>query len=90
MAPPDPMEPGTVQAGASDSDRSLGFEDEDLGSCPGWLAATVATYCPSSLSYKLVKNMIEIKMNTRTHFDVHKRWTKRDDYRVGHLVVQLG
>ena len=27
--------------------HSLGFEDEDLGSSPGWLAATVATYCPS-------------------------------------------
>ena len=25
----------------------LGFEDEDLGSSPGWWAATVATYCPS-------------------------------------------
>ena len=34
-----------VQSGASD--RSLGFEDEDLGSSPGWRAATVATYCPS-------------------------------------------
>ena len=29
------------------SDRSLGFEDEDLGSSPGWWPATVATYCPS-------------------------------------------
>ena len=29
------------------SDRSLGFEDEDLGSSPGWWASTVATYCPS-------------------------------------------
>ena len=27
--------------------HSLGFEDEDLGSSPGWWAATVATYCPS-------------------------------------------
>ena len=35
----------TVQSGASD--RSLGFEDEDLGSSPGWWAAAVATYCPS-------------------------------------------
>ena len=25
------------------SDRSLGFEDEDLGSSPGWWPATVAT-----------------------------------------------
>ena len=25
----------------------LGFEDEKLGSSPGWRAATVATYCPS-------------------------------------------
>ena len=29
------------------SHHSLGFEDEDLGSSPGWWAATVATYCPS-------------------------------------------
>ena len=28
------------------SRHSLGFEDEDLGSSPGWWAATVATYCP--------------------------------------------
>ena len=34
-----------VQCGASG--HSLGFEDEDLGSSPGWLAATVATYCPN-------------------------------------------
>ena len=27
--------------------HSLGFKDEDLGSLPGWWAATVATYCPS-------------------------------------------
>ena len=33
------------QAGASD--HSLGFEDENFGSSPGWWAATVATYCPS-------------------------------------------
>ena len=29
------------------SRHSLGFEDEYLGSSPGWWAATVATYCPS-------------------------------------------
>ena len=29
------------------SRHSLDFEDEDLGSSPGWWAATVATYCPS-------------------------------------------
>ena len=29
------------------SRHSLGFEDDDLGSSPGWWAATVATYCPS-------------------------------------------
>ena len=34
-----------IQSGASD--RSLGFEDEDLRSPLGWWAATVATYCPS-------------------------------------------
>ena len=35
-----------LQSGAAD--RSLiGFEDEDLGSSPGWWASTVATYCPS-------------------------------------------
>ena len=34
-----------LQSGAAD--RSLGFEDEDLRSSPGWWAATVATYCPS-------------------------------------------
>ena len=34
-----------LQSGASD--RSLGFEDEDLGSSLGWWATTVATYCPS-------------------------------------------
>ena len=26
---------------------SLGFEDEDLGTSPGWWATSVATYCPS-------------------------------------------
>ena len=26
---------------------SLGFEDDDLGSSPGWWVASVATYCPS-------------------------------------------
>ena len=31
----------------SASGHSLGFEDEDLGSSPGWWAATVAIYCPS-------------------------------------------
>ena len=34
-----------VQSGASD--RSLGFEDGDFRSSPGWWGATVATYCPS-------------------------------------------
>ena len=34
-----------IQSGASG--HSLGFEDEDLGSSPGWRAATVATYCPN-------------------------------------------
>ena len=29
------------------ANHSLGFEDEDLGSSPGWWAPTVATYCPS-------------------------------------------
>ena len=29
------------------STLSHGFEDENLGSSPGWWAATVATYCPS-------------------------------------------
>ena len=29
------------------TERGGGFEDEDLGSSPGWWAATVATYCPS-------------------------------------------
>ena len=38
---------GKLQSGASD--HSLGFEDEDLGSSPGWWAATVATYSPSRL-----------------------------------------
>ena len=38
--------PDIVQSGPWASDRSLGFEDEDLGSSPGWWAATVATYCP--------------------------------------------
>ena len=31
------------------SNRSLGFEDEDLGSSPCWWAATLATYCPSKV-----------------------------------------
>ena len=31
------------------SRHSLGFEEENLGSSPGWWAATVATYCPSRL-----------------------------------------
>ena len=34
-----------LQSGAAH--RSWGFEGEDLGSSPGWWAATVATYCPS-------------------------------------------
>ena len=34
-----------IQSGAAY--HSLGFEDENLGSSPGWWAATVATYCPS-------------------------------------------
>ena len=34
-----------LQSGAAR--HSLGFEDEDLESSPGWWAATVATYCPS-------------------------------------------
>ena len=38
---------GTVQSGAAG--HSLGFEDEDLESSPGWWAATVATYSPSRL-----------------------------------------
>ena len=32
-----------LQSGTSD--HSLGFKDEDLGSSPGWWAATIATYC---------------------------------------------
>ena len=36
-----------IQSGASD--RSLGFEDENLASFPGRWAAIVATYCPSRL-----------------------------------------
>ena len=35
-----------VQSGAAY--RSWGFEGEDLESSPGWWAATVATYCPST------------------------------------------
>ena len=35
----------TLQSGAAY--HSLGFEDDNLGSSPGWWAATVATYCPS-------------------------------------------
>ena len=31
------------------SRHSLGFEEEDWESLPGWRAATVATYCPSRL-----------------------------------------
>ena len=34
-----------VQSGAAH--HSLGFVAENLGSSPGWWAATVATYCPS-------------------------------------------
>ena len=30
------------------SHHSQCFEDEDLGSSPGWWAATAATYCPSA------------------------------------------
>ena len=36
-----------IQSGAAY--RSLGFEDENLGSSPGWWAATVAAYCRSRL-----------------------------------------
>ena len=35
-----------LQSGAAR--HSQGFEDKNLGSSPGWWAATVATYCPSS------------------------------------------
>ena len=35
----------SLQSGATY--HSLGFEDENLESSPGWWAATVATYCPS-------------------------------------------
>ena len=38
---------GLIQSGVSG--HLLGFEDDDLGSSPGWWAATVATYCPSRL-----------------------------------------
>ena len=34
-----------IQSGAAYC--SLGFEDESLGSSPGWWAATVVSYCPS-------------------------------------------
>ena len=37
--------PTDLQRGAAY--HSLGFEDKNLGSSPGWWAATVATYCPS-------------------------------------------
>ena len=36
-----------VQSGASG--ERLDWVDLDLGSSPGWWAATVATYCPSRL-----------------------------------------
>ena len=38
--------PLVLQSGAA-YHSSLGFEDENLGSSPGWWAATVATYGPS-------------------------------------------
>ena len=40
---------GWLHCWASASGHSLGFEDVDLGSSPGWWAATVAAYCPSRL-----------------------------------------
>ena len=39
------VKPIHLQSGAFGP--SLGFEDGDLGSSPGWWVATVATYCPS-------------------------------------------
>ena len=46
--PPNPPFSGAgVQSGAAY--HSLGFEDENFWSFPGWWAATVATYCPSRM-----------------------------------------
>ena len=39
------------------SSLSQGFEDEDLRNSPGWLASTVATYCPSRPSQLLANNI---------------------------------
>ena len=36
-----------IQGGASG--RTVGWVDSELGSSPGWWAATVATYCPSRM-----------------------------------------
>ena len=36
-----------IQSGASG--EQLGWVDLDLGSSPGWWAASVATYCPSRM-----------------------------------------
>ena len=36
-----------IQSGASG--ERLGWVDSDLGSSPGWWAASVATYCPSRM-----------------------------------------
>ena len=44
-----------VQSGASY--LSQGFEDKVLGSSPGWLADTVATYCPGRPSQLTWKNI---------------------------------
>ena len=37
--------------------HSQGFKDEDLGSSPGWWAASVGTYCPSRPSQLTKKNI---------------------------------
>ena len=46
-----------LQSGASY--LSHGFEDNVLGSSPGWLADTVATYCPGRPSQLTWKNIIK-------------------------------
>ena len=46
------------------SRHSLGFEDEDLGSSPGWWAATVPTYCPSR-SGELPNSYLQNLVNDR-------------------------
>ena len=72
----------SIQSGASY--HSLGFEDEDLGSSPGWWAATVAIYCPSRpgetlqiLIFKTLRMIGRPALYLSTLFGIKWEWDTR-------------